>query len=351
MAFTLQELARHVGGNGVGKPGRVVSGAGPFESAGPEQVTYAADAKFCRNISQTAAGIVIVPSDFTTEGRDLIQVAHPEVAFAKVLALFHPRTRPSPGVAPSARIGSGLVCGKDVFFGECAVLGEDVSLGDRVCIGAGVYIGDGVSIGADTILHPNVTILDRCRIGERVTIHSGTVIGSDGFGYAFDGDVHHKVPHTGIVRIDDDVELGACNTIDRAKFGATWIQRGVKTDNLVHVAHNVVVGEGALLVAQVGIAGSVTIGTGAILAGQVGVAPHLKIGDGAIAGPQSGLGQDLAPGEIVYGSPAMPHRTWLKVNRALPRLPELAKQVADLRRRLESLEAGTAAEPPEDNER
>jgi UDP-3-O-[3-hydroxymyristoyl] glucosamine N-acyltransferase len=351
MGYTLQELARQVGGSVVGDPERVVSGAGPFESAGPEQITFAADAKFCRNISQTAAGVVIVPGDFTTEGRDLIQVAHPEVAFAKILLLFHPQVRPAPGVAPSARIGSGLVCGKGVSVGECAVLGQGVLLGDRVCIGAGVYIGDEVSIGPDTILHPNVTILERCRIGARVVIHSGTVVGADGFGYAFDGKVHHKVPHTGIVQIDDHVEIGACNTIDRAKFGATWIKQGVKTDNLVHVAHNVVVGEGALLVAQAGVAGSVTIGTRAILAGQVGVAPHLNIGDGAIAGPQSGIGKDLAPGEIVYGSPGMPHRTWLKVNRALPRLPELAKQLADLRRRLESLEKGGAAESSQDTGR
>ncbi len=351
MEFTLQDLAREVDGELIGDPARILSGAGPFETAGPEQITYAAEVKLCRRIHETAAGAVIVPADFSAEGKDLIRAAHPEVAFAKVLALFHPRHRPAPGMASSARIGPGLVCGKDVSIGECAVLGKDVSLGDRVLIGAGVYIGDEVSVGPDTVLQPNVTILDRCRIGARVTIHAGTVIGADGFGYAFDGKRHHKVPHTGIVRIEDDVEIGACNTIDRAKFGATWIKRGVKTDNLVHVAHNVVVGEGTLLVAQAGIAGSVTIGTGAIIAGQVGVAPHLNIGDGAIAGPQSGLGKDLAPGEIVYGSPSMPHRTWLKVNRALPRLPELVKQVAELRRRLASPENGDGGGPSEENDR
>jgi UDP-3-O-[3-hydroxymyristoyl] glucosamine N-acyltransferase len=349
MARTLQELARHVAGNVVGDPQRVVSGAAPFESADQEQITYAANVKFCRNISQTEAGAVIVPADFTTEERDLIQVSHPEVAFARILALFHPPHRPAPGIAASARIGPGLSCGRDVSVGECAVIGEGVSLGDRVCLGAGVYIGDGVSIGADTIVHPNVTILERCRIGSRVVVHAGTVIGSDGFGYAADEEGHHKIVHTGIVRIDDDVELGACNAIDRAKFDETWIQRGVKTDNLVHVAHNVVVGEDTLLIAQVGIAGSVDIGRRAILAGKVAVAPHVKIGDGAIAGPKSGIGKDLAPGEIVYGSPAMPHRTWLKVHRALPRLPDLVKQVADLRHRLEAMEKSGGPETETDD--
>lgn len=351
MAYTLEELARQVQGEVVGNPERRIAGAGPFDSSGPEQITWAADKKFCRRILETAAGAVIVPEDFSTEGKDLIRVAHPEVAFAWILALFHPPRRPAPGIRPSARIGEGLTCGRDVSVGECAVVGEGVFLGDRVCIGAGVYIGDGVSIGPDTVIYPNVTILERSRIGARVAIHSGTVIGSDGYGYASDGKVHHKIVHTGIVRIDDDVEIGACNTIDRAKFGETRIGRGVKTDNLVHIAHNVLVGEGTLLVAQAGVAGSVTIGRQAILAGQTGVAPHLNIGDGAIAGPQAGLGKDLEPGQIVYGSPALPYRTWLKVNRALPRLPDLAKQVADLRRRLAALEGGgKTAEPDTDND-
>jgi UDP-3-O-[3-hydroxymyristoyl] glucosamine N-acyltransferase len=351
MAYTLEELARQVQGEVVGNPERQIAGAGPFEASGPEQITWAADKKFCRRILETGAGAVLVPEDFSTEGKDLIRVANPEVAFARILALFHPPSRPAPGFCPSARIGDGLTCGRDVSVGECAVIGHGVVLGDRVCIGAGVYIGDGVSIGPESVILPNVTILERCRIGARVIIHSGTVIGADGFGYASDGKAHHKLVHTGIVRIDDDVEIGACNTIDRAKFGETRIGKGVKTDNLVHVAHNVTVGERTLLVAQAGVAGSVTIGNWAIIAGQAAVAPHLTIGDGAIAGPKSGIGKDLEPGQVVYGSPALPYREWLKVNRALPRLPELAKQVADLRRRLDALEGGgKAAEPDIDND-
>ena len=344
MGYTLKELAEAVDGELAGRPERVISGAAPFELAGPDQITYAGSVKFCRRILETGAGAVIVPKDFTSDEKDLIRTAFPEVAFARILALLHPQARPAPGVRPSARIGAGLTCGKKVAVGECAVLGEQVICEDRVCIGAGCYIGDRVRIGADTVIQPNVTILDDCVVGARVIIHSGTVIGADGFGYASDGKEYHKITHRGIVQIDDDVEIGSCNTIDRATFGKTWIQRGVKTDNLVHIAHNVQVGEGTLLVAQAGISGSVTIGTRAILAGQVGVSQHLHIGDGAIVGPQSGLGKDVDAGDIVTGSPAMPHRTWLKVHRTLPRLPDLAKQVAELTRRLDALEKQTPAE-------
>ena len=186
-------------------------------------------------------------------------------------------------------------------------------------------------------IFPNVTILERCRIGNRVTIQSGTVIGADGFGYTPDGSRYHKIPHLGIVQIDDDVEIGACNTIDRARFGRTWICRGVKTDNLVHVAHNVTVGEDTVLVAQVGISGSVTIGRHAILAGQAGVSGHLEIGDNAIIGPQAGIAKSISKGQIVSGSPEMPHRLWLRVQRIIPQLPEMKKKIAALEARLQTL--------------
>jgi UDP-3-O-[3-hydroxymyristoyl] glucosamine N-acyltransferase len=352
MGYTLKELAETVSGEVAGNPERVVSGAAPFELAGPDQITYAGSVKFCRRIRETGAGAVIVPRDFFCDEKDLIRAASPEVAFARILSLLYPQPRPAPGIRPSARIGAGLTCGRDVAVGECAVVGEEVVFEDGVCIGAGCYIGDRVRIGTETVIQPNVTILEDCVIGARVIIHSGTVIGGDGFGYASDGKQHHKITHRGIVQIDDDVEIGSCNTIDRATFGRTWIQRGVKTDNLVHIAHNVQVGEGALLVAQTGISGSVTIGTRAILAGQAGVSQHLHIGDGAIVGPQSGLSKDVDAGDIVTGSPAMPHRTWLKVHSTLPRLPDLVKQVADLRRRLEAMEkqaTGKSEEDPGEN--
>jgi UDP-3-O-[3-hydroxymyristoyl] glucosamine N-acyltransferase len=201
-------------------------------------------------------------------------------------------------------------------------------------------IGDNVTIGDDVRLYPRVTVLERCRLGHRVIIQAGSVIGSDGFGFAPDGDIYHKIPHTGIVQIDDDVEIGAGNTIDRGTFGMTHIQKGVKTDNLVHIAHNVTVGENTLLVAQVGISGSTTIGRHVVLAGQVGVAGHIHIGDHVMVAGQSGIASDVPAGQILSGSIAMPHKTWLRVQRTIPRLPELRKQVSALEKRLRSLENG-----------
>jgi UDP-3-O-[3-hydroxymyristoyl] glucosamine N-acyltransferase len=187
-------------------------------------------------------------------------------------------------------------------------------------------------------LFPNVTILARCRIGNRVIIQAGTVIGSDGFGYAPDGRTYRKIQHVGIVQIDDDVEIGAGNTIDRATFGRTWIQRGVKTDNLVHIAHNVTVGEDTVLVAQVGISGSVTIGRHVVIAGQAAVSGHLEIGDDVIIGPRGGVAKSLPNGVVVSGGPEMPHRTWLKVQRIMPRLPEFKKKLDEFEKRLKKLE-------------
>jgi UDP-3-O-[3-hydroxymyristoyl] glucosamine N-acyltransferase len=201
-----------------------------------------------------------------------------------------------------------------------------------------VVIGDHVVIGSDVEIFPNVSLLTGTRIGNRVAIHAGTVIGSDGFGYTPDDGVYHKIPHLGIVQIDDDVEIGAGNTIDRATYGKTWIQRGVKTDNLVHIAHNVVVGENTLLVAQVGISGSTTIGRQSILAGQVGVSGHLKIGDRVTIGPQSGIAGSIPDGVVVSGSPELPHKQWLRIQRIIPRLPEMKKKLAELEKRLNELE-------------
>jgi UDP-3-O-[3-hydroxymyristoyl] glucosamine N-acyltransferase len=188
------------------------------------------------------------------------------------------------------------------------------------------------------VLHPNVSILERCELGNRVIIHAGSVIGSDGFGFAPHEGGYAKIPQTGIVRIDEDVEIGACNTIDRATFGMTWIKRGVKTDNLVHIAHNVVVGEDTVLVAQVGISGSVKIGNRSILAGQVGVSQHVSIGDRTTVGPQSGVAKSVPDDQVVSGSPAMPHRIWLKVSNLVPKLPEMKKKIAELEKRIGRLE-------------
>ncbi len=242
------------------------------------------------------------------------------------------------GISSDAHVGKNLRRGIDVSVYPGAFIGDDVTLGDRVTLHPGVVIDNRVVVGDDVVVYPNVSILERCEIGSRVVIHAGTVIGSDGFGFAADGDRYHKIPQVGNVRIDDDVEIGACNTIDRATFGSTRIKRGVKTDNLVHIAHNVVVGEDTVLVGQVGISGSVTIGNHAILAGQAGIAGHVSIGNRVTIGGQSGIRKSISDGETVSGTPGMPHRLWLRVSNIIPKLPEMKKKLRDLEGRVEELE-------------
>lgn len=338
MKIDLAQVADEVGGHLIGDPGMTISGVAPFETATDTDITYAAVPKLLKRIDETRAAAVIVPREFTDTQKTILQVDHPQVVFARMIGLFHPIPRPEHGISESAAIGKNVRCGKAVSIAPLVCIGDSVKLGDRTILSPGVVIGAETEIGDDVTIHPNVTIASGCRIGDRVVIHAGTVIGSDGFGFAPDEETYHKIPHTGIVVIDDDVEIGACNAIDRATFGKTWIQKGVKTDNLVHVAHNVIVGENTVLVAQVGIAGSSTIGKHAILAGQAGISGHLHIGDNAVVGPQAGVGKSIPDGEIVSGSPEMPHKVWLKACRVIPRLPELKKRLTSMEKRLDKLE-------------
>ena len=337
-SLTLAEIAEAVGGQVAGDPQRAVSGAAPFEAAGADQISFAADRRFLNRLSECRAGAVIVPPGTAAPGRDLVTARYPQAAFARVLRLLHPPRRPAPGIAPSAVIGAAFRCGEGTIVGAQAVIGDGVSLGRRVVVHPQVVLGDGVALGDDSEIFPNVTVGPGCRIGRRVVIQAGSVIGSDGFGYAREGDRYLKIIHRGIVEIEDDVEIGAGNTIDRATFGRTWIRSGVCTDNLVHIAHNVTVGENTVIVAQVGISGSVTVGRQVILAGQAGIAGHLSIGDGATVGPQAGVARSVPAGATVSGSPEMPHSQWLRVAYVTPRLPELARRLRDLEKRLARIE-------------
>lgn len=338
MEITLASIADIVKGKISGDGNQKIRGAASFEDAKGDEITFAGQSKFLKNIDETDAGAVIVPQNFQAPTKNIVQVDNPQIAFIKVLNLFHPAIKPDPGISQDAYIGKSFLCGQDVSIAPFCVIGDNVTLGHRVVLHPNVVIGDNVIIGNDVKVFPNVTIYERCIIGNRVTIHAGSVIGSDGFGFAPEGKKYIKIPHTGIVQIDDDVEIGAGNTIDRATFGKTWIQSGVKTDNLVHIAHNVTVGENSLLVGQVGISGSVKIGKNAILAGQAGIAGHLSIGNNAIVGPQAGVAKSVPDGETVSGSSAMPHRLWLRMQRILPNLPELAKKLSEVDRRLKKFE-------------
>ncbi|MGA6924092.1 MAG: UDP-3-O-(3-hydroxymyristoyl)glucosamine N-acyltransferase [Desulfosarcina sp.] len=336
--YTLQALAEATGGKAVGNIGQTIRGVAPFETAGPDQVTFAGGGRYLKQIKDSGAGATFVPEGFDARGKNLIQVDNPQLAFVRVVRLYHPTVSPAPGRHPMCSLGDDLNTGDGVFIGAFASIGNRVTIGRDSIVEHGVFIGDDVIVGDQAVIHPNVTVMNGCRIGNRVTIHAGTVIGSDGYGFVADGGRHHKIPQLGVVQIDDDVEIGACNTIDRATFGRTWIQRGVKTDNQVHIAHNVVIGEDSLVVAQVGIAGSTRIGHHAILAGQAGISGHLTLGNHVTVGPMTGVGRPIADGETVSsGSPSMPHRTWLRVQRVIPALPEMKKRIADLEKELADL--------------
>lgn len=342
MEIYLSEIAQKVGGQLYGDPQKIIKGAEPFETATSEAITFASNAKFMRKLNQTNAGAIFIPQvegkPASDLGKNLIEVAHPQVAFAKVLNVFYPPVKPTPGVSLKAVIGEKFVSGEDVSIAPFVVIGNNVKIGARVCLHPHVVVEDDVTIGDDTAIYPNVTIHRGSKIGARVIIQSGSVIGGDGFGYAFDGNQYIKIRHGGVVEIDDDVEIGACNTIDRATFGKTWIQQGVKTDNLVHIAHNVTVGAHTVFAAQVGVSGSTIIGENVILAGQVGISEHLKIGDGAVLGPQAGIVQEVGKGQVVSGTPEMPHRLWLRVQRIIPRLPVLRKQLNALEKKVRKIE-------------
>ncbi len=343
MKLTLKEIAQRIDGKVIGDETCEIYGVSSFYDAQPEDITFASEPKFLKSLDQTRAGAVIIPENFFSDElcKDNLKVGfiktqNPKRKFFRLINIFHPTKESTKTIAKGSVIGNNLVSGSDITIGNHVTIGDNVIIGNRVIIMHGVYIGDGVTLGDNTIIKPNVTIMERTKIGARVIIHSGTVIGSDGFGFTQDtieGN-NEKIPHAGFVQIDDDVEIGACNTIDRGTFGRTWIQQGVKTDNLVHIAHNVKVGEHSLIVAQVGIAGSSVIGKRVIIAGKAGISGHITVGDGAIVGPCAGITTDIEPGHIVSGIPGIPHKLWLKVSSILPKLPEIRKKVMALEKHL-----------------
>jgi UDP-3-O-[3-hydroxymyristoyl] glucosamine N-acyltransferase len=349
MKLSLGQIAAMVGGVVRGNPDLQICGAAPFERAGTEEITLAGSAAYWNDMDRTRAGAVIVPPGVTCDHENCIETSDPQVAFTKLINLFAARKKPEPGIDQQAGIGRNFTCGELVKVFPGVVIADNVTLGDRVVLYPGVFLGDGVTIGSDVEIHANVAVLRHCIIGSRVIIQAGSVIGSEGFGYTRDGDQYLKIIHTGIVQIDDDVEIGACNTIDRGKFDKTWIKSGVKTDNLIHIAHNVTVGENTIIVAQAAVAGSVTIGRNVILAGQSGVAGHLTIGDYAIIGPQAGIAKSVAANDIVSGTPGMPHKLWLKTHSLITRLPALNKKIKEMEKKLAELEKRLEKSGPNGN--
>jgi len=339
MRKTVQEIAELVGGHLIGEATREISGVASLEAATETEIAFVESEAHRAQAAGSRAGCLIVPEGFHLPDKTLIAVAHPRAAFAEVVVLFHPRPRPTPGIHPTAILGEGVVLGEEVSIGPYVVVEREVRIGARTHIGAGVYIGARSSIGEDSIIHPNVTIYPDVHIGSRVIIHSGSVIGSDGFGYFRIEGRYRKFPQVGSVIIEDDVEIGAGVCIDRGTLGATRIGRGVKIDNLVQIAHNVTVEEDTVIAAQTGIAGSSYIERGVQVGGQVGIADHVRIGAGAILGAQAGIpsGKRIRAGEFVWGTPARPMREFKQQYAQLSRLPQLREMVLALSEQMEEL--------------
>ena len=319
----------------------VVTGINDLRSAQPDQVSFFANAKYEPDaLSSRAAAILVSPKDSPKLTCTRIVVESPSAAFGKISALFAPPpVRDEPGIHPSAVVARDAVLGEGASIQAHAVISAGARIGARTVVGANCFIGEQTTIGDDTRLYPLVTIRERSVIGARVIIHSGAVIGSDGFGYDFDSKTgrHVKITHTGYVQIDDDVEIGANTTVDRGRFGKTHIGEGVKIDNLVQIAHNVTIGAHSIIVSQTGISGSTSLGRYVTLAGQVGLAGHLTVGDRATVTAQSGLNKDVPAGAILAGHHAIPIRESLKVEALTRRLPELVERLKTLEEKVRSL--------------
>ncbi len=346
--LTAQQIARMVNARVQGNPDAAVSGVSSFDDADPGDLTFAVDHTFLSRLDQTRAGIVLVPEDENlsfADDRTILFSDNPKLSFFKVVEYLFPEEPLEEFIHPFAVIGDDCTIGSGTRIEANVSIGKGSVIGSHVHIMANAVLGKCCKTGDHCRISPNVTLADKTQLGNHVLIHPNSVIGSDGFGFVQDGASHTKLIHTGFVSIGDNCEIGACNTIDRGTLGITRIGNGVKTDNQVHIAHNVKIGDNTLLVAQVGIAGSTHIGKNVIIAGKAGVSGHLKIADGVIIGPAAGVTGDVPAGQIVSGLPHMPHKTWLKVSQIISRLPGLRTKLLSMERRLKKLE-GIHTEQP-----
>jgi UDP-3-O-[3-hydroxymyristoyl] glucosamine N-acyltransferase len=333
--FTLEQLAKTSGGELVGDPSLQISGAASLAEATPGEVSFFTNRKYISLLRKTRASAVFVPSEFAEPiPAAQIRVSNPTKAFEQIVLKFAPKPIAfAPGIHPTAVINPSAQLGQRVSIQPHAIIEAGARIGDDTVIGAGGYIGHETTIGSSCLIYPRVTIRERSRIGSRVIIHSGAVIGADGFGFEMVDGRQQKIQQFGLVQIDDDVEIGANTTIDRARFGRTWIQEGAKIDNLVQVAHNVVIGKNTVIAAQTGIAGSVQIGQRVLVGGQVGIIGHIEIGDNTAIGAQSGISKNISGGAW-WASPAVPlaeakqQIAWVhRLGRLFARVKEIEKKL------------------------
>lgn len=336
--YTLAELASLVGGEVRGDSTLRISALNGIEHAGSGEITFILKTRQADQLRDCRATACIVPETETEAPLPVIVVPRPDLAAARIHNHLLQESFTAKGVHPTAVVGKGCRIAEEVSIGPRVCVGDRVQIGSRVTLHPGVVVEDDVCIGDDTILHANVVVARQCIIGCRVILHHGAVIGSDGFGFVTDArGCHIKKPQVGIVRIDDDVEIGANACVDRAAFGATWIQAGARIDNLVQVGHNVVVGENSVLVAQVGVAGSATLGRNVVIGGKVGINGHITIGDQVMVAAMSGVHNDQPAGAVIGGLPAFDARKWGRATGVYMRLPEMVKDLRRLKNEVKRL--------------
>jgi UDP-3-O-[3-hydroxymyristoyl] glucosamine N-acyltransferase len=346
MPFTADEIAKQLQGRVQGDGSVLLQHFAPADRAQAGDLTFAENAEYFARAEQSQASAIIVDGEFASAGKVLIQVPNARIAFAKVLALFFPEPVFSPAVHPTAIIAASARVDASAHIGPYCVIGDDARIGARCVLQGGNHVGANCRLGEEVNLFPNVTVYPRTEIGSRVRIHSGAVIGADGFGYVQDEGIHRKVPQIGNVVIQDDVEIGANVTIDRGALGATVIGKGTKIDNLVQIAHNVVLGKNCLIISQAGIAGSTKLGDYVVLGGQVGLAGHLELGDRVTVAAQSGVMHNIPDGETWFGFPAQRDRQTKRQMIAIQHLPELLHRVAKLEKKLGAAAGSSKTTPP-----
>jgi UDP-3-O-[3-hydroxymyristoyl] glucosamine N-acyltransferase len=337
MSFTASQIADKLGGVVLGDGTVRLTGFAPADSAKPGDLTFAEKESYFAAAEQSEATAILVSGEFTSATKILIRVPNARVAVAKLLPLFNPPDEHSPGIDPGSRIAASAQIDPSAHIGPNCVIGARVKIGARSVLFGGNHIGRDCQLGDDVCLFPNVVIYPKCQIGHRVPIHAGTVIGSDGYGYVFDEGRHRKMLQVGNVIIHDDVEIGANTAIDRGALGATVIGHGTKIDNLVHIAHNVVIGRNCLVMGQVGFAGSTKLGDYCVIASQSGIAGHLKLGNQAMVGAKSGVMRDIPDKGTVLGIPATPDKQAKRQMIALQQLPELIRRTRALEKQVEEL--------------
>lgn len=338
----LSHIAEQIGGQLFGDPDIEITGVAGIREAGDSDLTFLANARYENFMESTRAAAVVVGLNGRDYGRPHIRVGNPYLGYVQAIRLLHGSGAPAvrPGIHPRAIVSGTAQVGEGVHVGAGSVIEDDARIGDRTVILPQAHVGCGSRLGEDCLLYPGAVVREKCTLGDRVILHCGAVVGSDGFGYVWDGERHQKIPHLGIVVLEDDVEIGANAAIDRGTTGETRVGAGTKIDNLVQVAHNVRIGEHSLLCAQAGVSGSSELGRRVTLAGQVGLAGHLKIGDGAIVGAQSGVERDVPENEFWFGYPAKDRHRAMREYASLGKLPELLRRVRQLEERLEQLDAG-----------